>query len=69
MWYLSHFRIDRHNKVVWAREIKLDTMSTLPQQLPNVSDAASFDDIQSFRISFDDRIKSMMEDIEKMRMH
>jgi hypothetical protein len=62
-WYLSHFRTDRHQKIVWAREIKLDTLSDLLDQFPTVSDAASFDDLQSTKISFDNRIKSMTEDI------
>jgi hypothetical protein len=65
-WYLSHFRIDCHQKVVREREINYDSLSTLLQQLPIVSDAASFNDIQYIKISFDNRIKSTMEDIEKM---
>jgi hypothetical protein len=35
----------------------------LLDQFPTVSDAASFDDLQSTKISFDNRIKSMTEDI------
>jgi hypothetical protein len=32
-WYLSHFKIDCHHKVVLAREIKFDTLSALLQQV------------------------------------
>jgi hypothetical protein len=58
--------IDHHQKVLLEREINYDSMSALLQQLPNISDAASFDDIQSIKISFDNRIESMTTDIEKM---
>jgi hypothetical protein len=40
-------------------------MSAVLQQVPTVSDVASFDDIQSIKISFDDQIKSNTKDIEK----
>jgi hypothetical protein len=36
------------------------------QRLPTVRDAKSADDIQSIKISFDNRIKNITEDIEKM---
>jgi hypothetical protein len=36
------------------------------QQLPTISDARSADDIPSIKISFDNRIKSITEDIERM---
>jgi hypothetical protein len=64
-WYLLHFRIDRHQKVVRAREIKFDTISALLQQPLIVSDAASFNDLHSIKF-FYDQVKSMTEDIEKM---
>jgi hypothetical protein len=41
-------------------------MSAILQQLPTLCDAMSADDIQSIKISFDNRIKSIIEDIEKM---
>jgi hypothetical protein len=44
----------------------LDTMSALLDQLHTVSNVASFDDIQSIKISFDNQIKSMTWDIDKM---
>jgi hypothetical protein len=65
-WYLSHFREDRHRKVVQEREINVYYMSFVPQQLPTVCDAKSSHDIQSIKISFDNRIKSITEDIKKM---
>jgi hypothetical protein len=48
------------------REINIDYMSAVLQQLPTVRDARSPDDIQSITISFDNRIKSITKDIEKM---
>jgi hypothetical protein len=65
-WYLSHFRIDHHQKVIREREINFDYLSVLLDQLPTVSNAASFDDLQSIKISFDNRNKSMTEDIRKI---
>jgi hypothetical protein len=65
-WYLSHFRVDRHQKVIQEREINVDYMSTVQQQLPMVCDAKSVDDIHSIKISIDNQIKSIMDDIEKM---
>jgi hypothetical protein len=41
-------------------------MSAVLQQLPTIGDARSADDIPSIKISFDNRIKSITEDIEKM---
>jgi hypothetical protein len=41
-------------------------MSAILQQLPMISDATSADDIPSIKISLDNRIKSITEDIEKM---
>jgi hypothetical protein len=67
-WYLSQFRVDRHHKVVWEREININYMSALLQHLPTICDARSADDIQSIKISFDDRIKSFTEDKEKMAL-
>jgi hypothetical protein len=40
-------------------------MVAVMQQLSSVSDAASFNDIQYINFSFDDRVKSITEDIEK----
>jgi hypothetical protein len=65
-WYLSHFKVDRHQKVVQEREIDDDYMSSVLQQLPTIGDARSVDDIPSIKISFDSRIKSITEDIERM---
>jgi hypothetical protein len=41
-------------------------MAIVLQQLPMLCDARLADDIQSIKISFDNRIKSITEDIEKM---
>jgi hypothetical protein len=65
-WYLSHFRVDRHQKVVQEREINVNYMSTVLQNLLKVSNVRSTDDIQSIKFSFNNRIKSIREDIEKM---
>jgi hypothetical protein len=65
-WYLSYFRKDCHQKVVRVRKINVDYMSAVQQLLPAVCDAKSADDIQSIKISFDNRIKSITKDIEKM---
>jgi hypothetical protein len=64
--YLSHFRVDRHQKVVREREINVDYMSAVLQRLPTVCDAKSANDIQSIKISFDNQIKSITRDTEKM---
>jgi hypothetical protein len=65
-WYLSHFKVDRHQKVVKKREIDTDYMSSVLQQLPTIGDARLVDDILSIKISFDNRLKSITEDIERM---
>ena len=65
-WFLSYFKVDCHQKVVREREINVNYMSALQQQLPTLCDAMSADDIQSIKISFDNRIKSITEDIERM---
>jgi hypothetical protein len=44
----------------------MDTLSTLLQQHPTASNATSLADIQSIKISFDNWIQSIMEDIENM---
>jgi hypothetical protein len=41
-------------------------MSVMLQQLPTIGDARSVDDIPSIKISFDNQIKSITEDIERM---
>jgi hypothetical protein len=41
-------------------------MSIVLQQLPTLGDARSADDIPTIKISFDNQIKSIMEDIDKM---
>jgi hypothetical protein len=41
-------------------------MAIVQQQLPTLCDARSADDIQSIKISFDNWIKSITKDIEKM---
>jgi hypothetical protein len=65
-WYLSHFRVDCHQKTVQEREINAEYMLAVLQQLPTIGDARSADDIPSIKISFDNRIKSITEDIERM---
>jgi hypothetical protein len=65
-WFLSHFRVDCHQKTVQEREINAEYMSAVLQQLPTIGDARSADDIPSIKISFDNRIKSITEDIERM---
>jgi hypothetical protein len=65
-WCLSHFRMDRHHKVVKEREIKHDSLSALLQQLPIVSKTTPLANIQSIKISFDNQIKIIMDDIENM---
>jgi hypothetical protein len=65
-WFLSHFRVDCHQKAVQEREINAEYMSALLQQLPTIGDARSADDIPPIKISFDNRIKSITEDIERM---
>jgi hypothetical protein len=65
-WYLSHFKVNRHQKAVKQREVKYDSLSALLHQLPIVSNTTPLDDIQSVKISFDNRIKIIMEDIDNM---
>jgi hypothetical protein len=65
-WYLSHFKVDHHQKVVKEREVNYDSRSALLHQLPIVSNTTSLADIQSVKISFDNWIKIIMEDIENM---
>jgi hypothetical protein len=65
-WFLLHFRVDCHQKTVREREINVDYMLAVLQQLPMIGDARSADDIPSIKISFDNHIKSITEDIEKM---
>jgi hypothetical protein len=38
-WFLSYFRIDCHQKVVREKEINIDYMSVVLQQLPTLCDA------------------------------
>jgi hypothetical protein len=56
-WYLSHVK---------EREVKYDSLSALLHQLPIVSNTTPLAYIQSIKISFDNRIKIIMEDIENM---
>jgi hypothetical protein len=65
-WYLSHVKVDHHQKVVKKREVKYDSLSALLHQLTIVSNTTPLADIQSVKISFDNRIKIIMEDIENM---
>jgi hypothetical protein len=65
-WFLSHFRVDCHQKTVQEREINAEYMTVVLQQLPTIGDVRSADDIPSIQISFDNRIKSITEDIERM---
>jgi hypothetical protein len=65
-WFLSHFRVDCHQKAVREREINVEYMSVVLQQLPTIGDARSADDIPFIKISFDNQIKSITEDIERM---
>jgi hypothetical protein len=65
-WYLSHFKVDRHQKVVKEREVKYDSLSALLHQFPIVSNTTPLINIQYINISFDNQIKSIMEDIENM---
>jgi hypothetical protein len=63
-WYLSHFKVDHHQKVVKKREVKYDSLSALLHQHPIVSNTTLLADIQSIKISFDNQINIIMEDIE-----
>jgi hypothetical protein len=65
-WFLSHFRVDCHRKAVQEREINTEYMLAVLQQLPTIGDARSADDIPFIKISFDNWIKSITEDIERM---
>jgi hypothetical protein len=58
--------VDRHQKVVKEREVKYDSLSALLHQLPIVSNTTPLTNIQSINVSFDNRIKIIMEDIENM---
>jgi hypothetical protein len=51
---------------VQEREINAEYMTAVLQQLPMIGDARSADDIPSIKISFDNRIKNITEDIERM---
>jgi hypothetical protein len=64
-WF-SHFRVDCHQKTVEGREINVEYMLAVLQQLPTIGDARSTDDIPSTKISLDNRIESITEDIERM---
>jgi hypothetical protein len=65
-WYLSHFKVDHHQKVIKKREVKYDSLSALLHQLSIVSNTTPLADIQYVKISFDNQIKIIMEDIENM---
>ena len=65
-WYLSHFKVDHHQKVVKKREVKYDSLSALLHQLPIVSNTTPLAYFQSIKIYFDNRIKIIMEDIDNM---
>jgi hypothetical protein len=39
-WFLSHFRVDCHQKTVQEREINAEYMSVVLQQLPTIGDAS-----------------------------
>jgi hypothetical protein len=65
-WFLSHFRVDCHQKTVQEWEINVEYMLVVLQQLPTIGDARSGHDIPSIKISFDNQIKSITEDIERM---
>jgi hypothetical protein len=54
------------NRILKEREIKHDPLSFLPHKLPIVSKTTPLVDIQSIKIYFDNRIKSIMEDVENM---
>jgi hypothetical protein len=64
--YLSHFKVDLHQKVVKERGLKYDSLTALMHQLPIVSNTTPLVDIQSIKISFDNRIKIIIEDIESI---
>ena len=65
-WFLLHFKVDCYQKAVQERQINADYMSAVLQHLPTIGDARSADDIPSIKNSFDNRTKSITEDIEKM---
>jgi hypothetical protein len=48
-WFLSHFRVDCHQRAVREREINVDYMLAVLQQLPTIGDARSADDIPSIK--------------------
>lgn len=73
-WYRSHFRIDRHQKVVQEREVKLASLTTSLQQPPTVNN--SDDDIQSLRYYInqqEDQLKRYLdlqiETLKKLRSY
>jgi hypothetical protein len=68
-WYLSQFRVDRHQKVVWERETNVDYMSAVQRQLPMICDAKAVDDIQSIKISFDNGLKVSQRIYRRWCMH
>jgi hypothetical protein len=55
-----------HQKVIKEREVKYDFMSALLHQLSIVSNTTPLADFQSIKISFSNRNKSKMKDIENM---
>jgi hypothetical protein len=65
-WFLSHFKVDCHQKAVRVRKINVDYILVVLQQLPTLGDIRSVDDIPSIKISFVNQIKSITENIEKM---
>jgi hypothetical protein len=65
-WYLSHFKVDHHQKVIKKREVKYDSLSALLHQVPIVSNTTPLADIQSVKISFDNQTKIIMKNIENM---
>jgi hypothetical protein len=56
-WYLSHFRVDCHQKTVQEREINVEYMLAVLQQLPTIGDARSADDIPSIKFFLIIRLK------------
>jgi hypothetical protein len=65
-WYLSHFKVNHHQKVVKEKEVKYDSLAALLHQLPILSNTTPLADIQYVKISFDNQIKIIMEHIENM---
>jgi transposase len=46
-WFLSHFKVDHHQKVVKKREVKYDSLSAFLHQLPMVSNTTPLADIEN----------------------